>query len=143
MTNRLPSFARLRQERSLLQRLLSLALEQRDSLISGATDRLAEIVAQQGALLQRLSRVAAGGPASDTNQDAPETAEDSQLRAEIADLARQLQSQARLNAKLAGQAMSYIDFSMSLLCGKPQATSYTPAGNSNSACHPLLMSKTA
>ena len=44
--------ARLRQERELLRKLLTLTADQRNCLITGAGERLGEIVGQQSELLQ-------------------------------------------------------------------------------------------
>jgi flagellar biosynthesis/type III secretory pathway chaperone len=145
--------ARLRQERELLRKLLTLTADQRNCLITGAGERLGEIVSRQSELLQKLSRVSAKTVTALTNlsdsppaarpEAAPEDAEHRRLREEVKDLTAILQQRARLNLMLAKEAMKYIDFSISLLGGPQEEQMYSPKGGRSSESAPMLMNKTA
>jgi len=149
MDNQKGLAARLRHERDLIRELLNLAAEQRECLITGKADRLGEIVSQQAALLQRLSRAASKTKASSDDpgplegKTTPDSSACLQLRAETAELAEDLRRQGRLNWTLARQAMRYIDFSISLLGGREEEASYSSAGRRQARPSPFLMNKTA
>ncbi|NIM06525.1 MAG: hypothetical protein GTO55_08860 [Armatimonadetes bacterium] len=140
---------RLRQERDLLRGLLASAEEQRDCLIAGKADRLAEIVSQQSALLQKLSRAmnrtatVLGDSEESAQEVADETEECRQLRLDVKELAEDLRRQGRFNWILAREAMRYNDFSISLLAGREEDPSYSAAGRRQSRLSTSLMNRTA
>jgi hypothetical protein len=135
--------ARRHLEKVLLQKLLALTLEQRDCLIAGAAARLGEIVGEQAALLQRLSRnadrIAVPAQSGEPAREIP----DSALAGEIRELAQRVQMEARLNRRLAQEAAKYVDFTLNAICGRESEASYSPGGRRDSRSSPIFMSKTA
>jgi flagellar biosynthesis/type III secretory pathway chaperone len=141
--------ARLRQERDLLQRLLTSVEEQRACLIAGKAESLGEIVSRQTALLQRLFKTADKTAAllneseNGLKDSSPEAEECRGLRDEVRQLAENLRREGRINWVLAREAMRYADFSINLLAGREKEPSYSPNGKQQSRLSAILMNRTA
>jgi len=140
----------LRQKKSLLHRLLTLAKEQRTCLISGNALRLGEIVGEQTLVMQRLSRLFGSVISEQLDPDQAqeqltqsEEYEIADLKEEIISLAEQLQRAAKINNRLAKESMHYIDFSMSLLGGRHESPAYSQKGKNKKASSAYLMNRTA
>jgi pyruvate-formate lyase len=133
---------RRRLEKELLQKLLTLTLEQRDCLIAGAPDRLGEIVGEQAAVLQKLSRNA-DKIASLTQTAASGETREPAFEKEVTELARRVKMEARLNCTLAQEAAKYVDFTISALGGQDREHSYSSGGRREVRANPVFMSETA